>query len=287
MIIVNIEKFIETRKKMGLSQAELCDGICTQATLSKFENSGKAPAIRILIQLCARLNLTLDDVFPITLHSQTKQERMLDEAEFMLITSDYENAKEKLDAIRPAKLSTMTKMQYFFVTGYISALTNRPIVDTLFYFDQIINGLDEHHDTIYSQLAYTGIGIAYSHDDALDKSEFYFQKVFEGLHELPLTDDKSIWRALNMIFYTAEFFAEIKDYATSDSLLDYGYEVCAKNHVTYYVARIRYRQAQNAQATNQPKDAIREMLNDARAFAKINNNQRLLELISGHELLQG
>lgn len=284
---MNIEKFIETRKKMGLSQAELCDGICTQATLSKFENSGKAPAIRILIQLCARLNLTLDDVFPITLHSQTKQERMLDEAEFMLITSDYENAKEKLDAIRPAKLSTMTKMQYFFVTGYISALTNRPIVDTLFYFDQIINGLDEHHDTIYSQLAYTGIGIAYSHDDALDKSEFYFQKVFEGLHELPLTDDKSIWRALNMIFYTAEFFAEIKDYATSDSLLDYGYEVCAKNHVTYYVARIRYRQAQNAQATNQPKDAIREMLNDARAFAKINNNQRLLELISGHELLQG
>lgn len=284
---MNIEKFIETRKKMGLSQAELCDGICTQATLSKFENSGKAPAIRILIQLCARLNLTLDDVFPITLHSQTKQERMLDEAEFMLITSDYENAKEKLDAIRPAKLSTMTKMQYFFVTGDISALTNRPIVDTLFYFDQIINGLDEHHDTIYSQLAYTGIGIAYSHDDALDKSEFYFQKVFEGLHELPLTDDKSIWRALNMIFYTAEFFAEIKDYATSDSLLDYGYEVCAKNHVTYYVARIRYRQAQNAQATNQPKDAIREMLNDARAFAKINNNQRLLELISGHELLQG
>ncbi|KRM60876.1 hypothetical protein FC26_GL000365 [Paucilactobacillus vaccinostercus DSM 20634] len=284
MITVNIEKFIETRKKMGLSQAELCDGICTQATLSKFENSGKAPAIRILIQLCARLNLTLDDVFPITLHSQTKQERMLDEAEFMLITSDYEQAKEKLAKIKPEKLTATTKMQYYFVTGYISALTNRPIIDTLFYFDQIINGLDEHHETIYSQLAFTGIGIAYSHDEELDKSEFYFQKVFEGLHELPLTDDKSIWRALNMIFYTAEFFAQIEDYATSDSLLDYGYEVCAKNHITYYVARIRYRQAQNAQATHQPTVAIQDMLNDARAFAKINNNQILLQWINSNEL---
>lgn len=280
MINVNIERFIEARKQLGLSQAELCDGICTQATLSKFENSGKAPAIRILIQLCARLSLTLDDVFPITLHSQTKQERMLDEAEFMLITSDYDQAKEKLIAIQPSKLPQTTRMQYFFVTGYISALTDQPIIDTLFYFDQIINGLDEHHETIYSQLAFTGIGIAYSHNQELDKSEFYFQKVFEGLHELPLTDDKSIWRALNMIFYTAEFFAQMKEYETSNSLLDYGYEVCAKNHVTYYVARIRFRQAQNAKVTDQVSVYIQELLNDARAFAKINNNQHLLDKIN-------
>lgn len=277
---MNIERFIEARKQLGLSQAELCDGICTQATLSKFENSGKAPAIRILIQLCARLSLTLDDVFPITLHSQTKQERMLDEAEFMLITSDYDQAKEKLIAIQPSKLPQTTRMQYFFVTGYISALTDQPIIDTLFYFDQIINGLDEHHETIYSQLAFTGIGIAYSHNQELDKSEFYFQKVFEGLHELPLTDDKSIWRALNMIFYTAEFFAQMKEYETSNSLLDYGYEVCAKNHVTYYVARIRFRQAQNAKVTDQVSVYIQELLNDARAFAKINNNQHLLDKIN-------
>ncbi|KRM12432.1 helix-turn-helix transcriptional regulator [Paucilactobacillus suebicus] len=282
---MNIDRFIEARKQMGLSQAELCEGICTQATLSKFENSGKAPAIRILIKLCARLHLTLDDVFPITLHSQTKQERMLDEAEFTLITSDFDSARDKLAQIQANKLSPMIKMQYFYVMGYVSALTDRPIIDTLFYFDQIINGLDEHHETIYSQLAFTGIGIAYSHNQEYDKGEFYFQKVFEGLHELPLNDDKALWRALNMIFYTAEFFAQIEDYSTSDSLLDYGYDVCSKNHVTYYVARIRFRQAQNAKANNKSQAEIIELLNDSRAFAKINGNQKLLERVNDSELV--
>ena len=61
---MNIELFIARRKALGLSQKALADGICTQATLSKFENNGKAPAIRIVAQLCQRLNLQLEDVFP-------------------------------------------------------------------------------------------------------------------------------------------------------------------------------------------------------------------------------
>ncbi len=93
--MMNIDRFISARKSRGLSQAELCEGICTQATLSKFENSGKAPAIRILTQLCARLNLTLDDVFPVNPPAQSKANHLLDAAEFTLITSEYEAAKKR------------------------------------------------------------------------------------------------------------------------------------------------------------------------------------------------
>ena len=145
--------------------------------------------------------------------------------------------------------------------------------------DQIINNLDEQHRTIFTQLAYTGIGVTYSRSGSVEKAEFYFQKVFSGLYELLLIDDKSIWRALNMIFYTAEYFAHVSDYKISDSLLEYGYNVCAKNHVTYYVARILFRQAQNAKATKQPTEVIDELLNDAQAFAKINKNDVLLTRI--------
>ncbi|WP_333589821.1 hypothetical protein [Ligilactobacillus acidipiscis] len=44
-----------------------------------------------------------------------------------------------------------------------------------------------------------------------------------------------------MIFYTADYFGSIKDHADSDLLLvEYGYEVCARNHVTYCLARILF-----------------------------------------------
>lgn len=60
MGFMNIEKFVLTRKKMGFSQQELAAGICTQATLSRLENNGQIPTMKILIQLCRRLQLTLD-----------------------------------------------------------------------------------------------------------------------------------------------------------------------------------------------------------------------------------
>ncbi|MCH5462033.1 helix-turn-helix transcriptional regulator [Lactobacillus sp. LC28-10] len=281
---MNIERFIKARKAMGLSQAELCDGICTQATLSKFENSGKAPAIRILTQLCARLSLTLDDVFPVNPPAQSKANQLLDRAEFKLITSEYDSANDDLDNVDFDNLSVQGQMQYYFVKGYLSALLEKPIADTLYYFNLILNDLDDTHSTIFTQLAYTGSGIAYGNNNENQKSEFFFQKVFDELHTLPLTDNKAIWRALNMVFYTAQYFAHVKDYKTSDSLLQYGYEICANNHVTYYSARICFRRAQNAIAEDQDCTTINAYLSDAKAFARINNNQKLLRRIESTKI---
>ncbi|ALJ23229.1 hypothetical protein AO203_04595 [Lactobacillus gallinarum] len=61
---VNIEKFIARRKELGYSQSELAWGICTQATISKFENGGKMISTKILTQLYQRLSLSLSDIFP-------------------------------------------------------------------------------------------------------------------------------------------------------------------------------------------------------------------------------
>lgn len=285
--MMNIERFIKARKALGLSQAELCDGICTQATLSKFENSGKAPAIRILTQLCARLNLTLDDVFPVNPPAQSEASELLDQAEFKLITSEYDSASEDLDQVSFDDLSTNGQMQYYFVKGYLTALLEKPIADALYYFNLILNDLDDTHSTVFTQLAYTGSGIAYSHNNENQKSEFFFQKVFDDLHTLPLTDNKSIWRALNMVYYTAEYFAHVKDYETSDSLLQYGYEICATNHVTYYSARICYRMAKNALAQGKPQSDITDYISDAKAFARMNNNLHLLEKIEADDQVKG
>ena len=45
--MININKFVFIRKKLGLSQTELCNGICTQSTLSKFENNGRIPSLKM------------------------------------------------------------------------------------------------------------------------------------------------------------------------------------------------------------------------------------------------
>lgn len=63
--MININKFISIRKKLGLSQTELCNGICTQSTLSKFENNGRIPSLKILNSLCDRLNINVADIMDV------------------------------------------------------------------------------------------------------------------------------------------------------------------------------------------------------------------------------
>lgn len=52
-----------TRQKLNLTQAQLADGTCTQNTISKLENHNIAPTAAILVRICERLGLTLNDLF--------------------------------------------------------------------------------------------------------------------------------------------------------------------------------------------------------------------------------
>ncbi|MBM6754420.1 helix-turn-helix transcriptional regulator [Lactobacillus alvi] len=59
---MDIERFIERRKQLGYSQIMLSKGICTQSTLSKFENGLQTPSLASLSKLCARLGFSIDDL---------------------------------------------------------------------------------------------------------------------------------------------------------------------------------------------------------------------------------
>ncbi|KAE9509330.1 helix-turn-helix transcriptional regulator [Lactiplantibacillus plantarum] len=276
---MNIELFIARRKALGLSQKALADGICTQATLSKFENNGKAPAIRIVVQLCQRLNLQLEDVFPTERVADAAVLKILEQVEFDLITTEYQDAEVQLEkAADMPRHDRETKLQYCYLKGYVAALNHHPISDVIFNFDQIITDLDEAHITIYTQLAYCGIGIAYQQNQDNDKAQYYFEKVRHALPNLPLETTASVWRVINLAYYTGAFYANINDTPRSLQLLNYGIEICARFHVTYYAARIKFLQAQ---LSDEP-DQIHEYLNDAAALARMNNNRQLLKNISSY-----
>jgi len=276
---MNIELFITRRKALGLSQKALSDGICTQATLSKFENNGKAPAIRIVAQLCQRLHLQLEDVFPTERVADAAVLKELGQIEFDLITSEFDDAETRLNRITDKPRHDLeTKLQYCFLKGYVAALNQHPISDVLFNFDQIITDLDEQHATIYTQLAYCGTGIAYQNNHEPDKAKYYFEKVRQALPSLSLETPASVWRVVNLAYYTGNFYAEIGENAISERLLAYAIKICAESHVTFYVAKIKFLQARLSTDAQQ----VQDLLNDATAFARINNNQQLLKKITNY-----
>lgn len=279
---MNIELFIATRKAKNYSQQALCDGICTQATLSRFENNGKIPSVKILVQLCKRLDLELDELFGTDNEKVCLKGDEIKQAEFSLIVEDYDQIQRILSEIdvKEIKDNDDVVMQYYYLRGYLEILGLNNISESIFDFNQILTELDKDNKTIYTSLAWAGLGIAYWKDSDLKKSEYYFSKVFDNIYKVDLSESTDIWRYINIVFRCATYYSGIKEFNTSNELISYGLKICQENHVTYYTARLEAVKTRNFIAQNKPVEQIKKSLNEARVFAEFNNNQNLLTQLS-------
>ena len=274
---MNIERFVEVRKEKGFSQVELAEGICTQATLSRFENNGQVPNLKILIKLCNRLGLPLGDLFPKVGIKYSDSIDTMNKAEFLLVTSEFKQAKLLLDTITIDTIEDpILSLRYFYLKGFIMIFQNYPITDILFNFDNILLEERSSHSEIFRLLAYTGTGMTYFREKDQEKAEFYFNKVLEKIYAYNTTEIEDTWRVLNILFQCSIFYSEINEIEASNTLLHYALTICSDNHVTYYLARVASQLVKNAIIQDESKELILELLYDARAYAKINKNTVLL-----------
>ncbi|TYC50803.1 XRE family transcriptional regulator [Weissella muntiaci] len=276
---MNIQRFIDARLAAGLTQEELAQGIATQATLSRFESGGKIPSIKILTKLVNRLDISLADLFAV---EETSAERVirtkLAAAEYNLIISEYVAADEILHELDTMAIDQIDLRDwYVFVRSYVDILSEQNIERAILRLNAIVIDAAEHAE-IYLYLAYTGLGMAYARQNNVAQAEQYFERSFENVMSLQNEHARTVWRKLSILFYTAEFFSA-HDIETSDLLLKALVDLVSDQHVTYYLARAVYLQAQNAIKRNASDDLIHELLRDAYAFSKINRNTVELEAI--------
>ncbi|MGO3899318.1 MAG: helix-turn-helix domain-containing protein [Lactiplantibacillus argentoratensis] len=272
---MDIKKFVARRKALQISQVKLSAGICTQATLSKFERRGRVPSLAILEKLCARLGLTVDELNEDQATSVSKVRQQLDHIERQLMMEDYQSVLQALDQITVSEIAAVPlRMQYYYLSGLLKSLINGAVSDVCFDFDQILDDLDQTHETVFTPLAYVGLGVMYSRLSELTKAQFYFEKVRQAVKQaLANGDDQDYLRLLTMIFYTAEYEATREDFATSNRLIDDGVTLCSEQHVTYYLPRLKYLATANAIEQRQSDEQIQQLLSETVAFARINNNQ--------------
>jgi len=278
---VDIQTFIEKRKELGLSQKELSNGICTQATLSKFENNGKIPSLKILIQLCNRLGLSLDSIIGVTNSKSQQVIQHMNKAEFNLIITEYEDSWNIIRAINVDDLEhdKDALMQYYYLKGYLNVLDGGDLFDAVFDFNRILSELDSKGETIFTFLSFVGMGMVYAKQGDDNKSEYYFSKVFNNIYTMTIDDVTKIWRYINIIFYCALYYSERNDLETANTLLNYGVKICSENHVTYYIARIYAQLAMNESRVNGNNKKVRGFMNKALVFSEFNRNTKEIAVI--------
>ena len=160
---MDIQLFIQRRKSLGISQSELCQGICTQATLSRFENQGQVPSVKILLDLCQRLDMSLGELFPRQDVQSTDLYQHIEAAENAFVRADYKLANQELAAVDAKQVSPLSlKKRYLYLKGFLAALTKASINDSFFYLNQLMTDLHADFEPLYSSLAAAGLGLAYA-----------------------------------------------------------------------------------------------------------------------------
>ena len=277
---MDIQKFIQRRKQKGISQVKLCDGICTQSTLSKLENKGQVPSVRILNQLCQRLDMTISDLSKSERPAKQVRLTVLDRVEQQLMAEQFPAAIKLLATVNVDDLiSKKMRMQYYYLKGMIDTLTSNQTATTMFNFTQILDKLDEEHQTVFSKLAYLGCGILYARRDHLGNAEFFFTKVINYLDRARAKAKSTITladiqygRIIMMRYYVAEYQALRKRLADSDASLGEVKKLCAARYLTLFMPRVKLLEANNAISSGEPSEKISQLLSEALVFARFNKN---------------
>ncbi|MDE7049773.1 MAG: helix-turn-helix domain-containing protein [Lactobacillus sp.] len=277
--MININKFISIRKKLGLSQTELCNGICTQSTLSKFENNGRIPSLKILSNLCNRMNINIADVMNI--QSNKGISHTLFEADFAVIHLDFPKVSQILSNINKDELMRQKDiLHYYYLRGLLALHLDHAETDALYYFNSILNTNLSKQNKIYHLLALKGCSQVYDLQHDVYKARHYYDIILSSLSSVQLEDTNSLLQFLSILCNGGEFYGRSKDYKQSDKLLKMGYDLCQKRHVIYFAGRILYQLAQNNIAENGTDQETAQYLNDSAAFARLNNDHVLLEKIN-------
>lgn len=280
--MINIEKFIAIRKKKKLSQSELAQGICTQATLSHFENNGQVPTFKILKRLCGRLHIEIGDI---ALSSRNNPLTVtLNRAEKAFLTDDYYTVSDLLLSIDQKSLTRLRDQFHFlYLQGLYSLRARHDPMHAAYFFNMILANKNLKADSIYRFLALAGLGQTHEQENNAAKAKSSYDHLERKALVPNPDDDLSSLRIIAILFYAGDFYGKNGSFEKSAAFLRQAYNLGRNTHTDFYMASVLFRLGNNDVKQRRIRTVTYQRLHDACAFARFNHDQ--MNLVRSRKLL--
>lgn len=208
----------EERIKRSMKQEELADGICKQATISNLENKNFCQNIEILVKICSKLNLSIDEVIEPSPEMAVKAK--IKKIKKYCEIQDNESAKKIIHTIDESSISEGNLLkQYYYYMGIISLLADSDTSSAIFYFNQ--SSEDGNDEDLYSILSFMALGMVYERANKGEISKRYYDKAVSLA-----SNSKMQELELNKVYFNAaKFYSERKEYEYAISLCNEGIRI--------------------------------------------------------------
>lgn len=275
------EKIKKIRLEKGLTQAELAEGICTQASISNLEKNASVPSLLILLEIGNRLNIEFSELSEYAVEQASPAVTVFKKVQNLRSQFKLKEAYSLVQELDVNDLKTNhEKKQYYYYLGITSLLGYNKISDATYNFNLGLNLETETHLEFLDILITNGIGLAYFMESEHEKALTYFEKSLILLDGFLEQTDSSIenGEVLKVYFTSAKFYSEIGNYNKALSLCELSIALQKKLNMNYELDRLYYEKAFNLIQLGERKGG-KEYYYYASVLSKLSDNDVLSKVI--------
>ncbi|WP_047999638.1 helix-turn-helix domain-containing protein [Lactiplantibacillus herbarum] len=266
----------EKRKAQKLTQGELAEDICGQYIISKLEKHNASPSLNVLIKLCKKLDLTLNDVFSdfSTEVVNSEEHTALVEVEHQILLATYTGDQAELTYLSKQKLSNEDEMRYLFIKGYLD-ITNNPL-SAQFDADSLLRLTKLDTYNVYTELAYLLKGLVAEQQADNEYAEKYYgiiEAAMQANFSIPNADSMQLLFVLKTI---SNFYVKEAKWAAVVPLTKRAIDFAEQEASMLFLDELYY---DLALAQREVAEDNQETTEIASVMARVRQNDKLLQLV--------
>ncbi|WP_373841809.1 helix-turn-helix domain-containing protein [Limosilactobacillus sp.] len=214
----------QIRRKRGLSQTALAEGICTQATISLMEKQNRLPKMDILTAICERLNISTDRIVE---NEVSGVNDTFNQVVDLLTAHEYTKAEELLNKIKIKRLeSDFDKQRYYYLLGMVQ-VENNQIDDAIFNFELVLTQFATTSANIYMAMTTAGMALACLKRHDRERAIRLTNRSVKLIDNKKLIGSLHQWASINE--QIANLYLDLDDPDSAIEMAKRGIELCRKH----------------------------------------------------------
>lgn len=239
------------RKNKGLSQKQLAQGICTQATISLIEKNNKIPGMTILSQLCARLGISMDEIL---VDDNQVLTDIFTKIDHLMLQKKYDEATEQLNNIGIKQLQDQyDKERYYYFLGMLQLDQNQDYDEALFNFELVLKQFITTTDDIYQALTTIAAGKTWVYQDDYDQARVFAKRGTQLLQTVSNT--ASVQQLIAGYVSLAQLNQQLEQPIVAIELVNHALLLCRRHNVLFLLDEIYTILANSYFTMGQPNEA--------------------------------
>lgn len=240
----------QIRRKRGLSQTALADGICTQATISLMEKQDRLPKMNILSAICKRLSIPVDRIVE---NDSNEINDQFNDIINMLVLHHFDEATQSLKKINVKELdSDFDKQRYYYLLGMVQVESDQ-LDDAIFNFELVLTQFATTSANIYLAMTTAGMALAYYKRQDSARAKRLTDRAVKLIDNKKLIGSLHQWASIYC--QLSELYFNLHEYDQARDIADRGIELCRQHDSLFILDELYLMKGKNELAANRRVDA--------------------------------